>query len=174
MLAGCDGWVLGDAGADGPGLAGADGSVLLPPAGDEDGSGDAAAVGLGFALALGAGGGTAGVVCPDFAEVGRHEGEVAGWDPVPVTDPPPLVRDGATEEWPVVFGPPLGGAFDELLGKIAVEASIATYVPAATMNITTAIAAAGRSNPCARERCLPAAWAGANRSETSRSQAATW
>ena len=52
----------------------------------------------------------------------------------------------------------------ELLGKMAVEASIATYVPAATMNITTAIAASGRSKPCVRERCRPGGWAGANRS----------
>jgi len=61
----------------------------------------------------------------------------------------------------------------ELLGKIAVEASIATYVPAATMNITTAIAASGRSRPWVRERCRPCAGAGANRSETSRIQSAT-
>jgi hypothetical protein len=45
----------------------------------------------------------------------------------------------------------------ELLGKIEVEASIATYVPAATMNMTTAIAASGRSRPCVRDRCLPGA-----------------
>jgi hypothetical protein len=73
---------------------------------------------------------------------------------------------------PPALGAP--GCEFELLGKIAVEAWIATYVPAATMNITTAIATSGRSRPCARERCRPVCWAGANRSATSLTQSATW
>jgi len=164
---------------DGAGLTGAD--VVLA-----SGDGDDVSVEVDESLGLGAGlvlvlaltgGGGADVGCPGFGDFGLQDGEGAELEfPEPSADRvPPLcwAPIPGAPEWPPFLGPPPDGEVDELLGKIAVEASIATYVPAATMNITTAIAASGRSKPCARERCRPGACVGANRSPTSRNQSAT-
>ncbi len=61
----------------------------------------------------------------------------------------------------------------ELLGDTAVDASIATYVPAATMNMTAVIAVRGLSQPCVRDRCLPGACTGEKRSQAARNSAAS-
>lgn len=158
---------------DGAALAAA--GVVLAPGDGEDVSVDVFA-GVGVALAPGLCGAAAEVVAPlAVGEDDLHEGEPVGRDPVPRVDLVPLVCE-ALGAGPPGWLPPPGapGTEFELLGKIAVDPSIATYVPTATMNMTTAIAASGRSRPCARERCRPGAWAGANRSMASRNQSATW
>ena len=152
------------------------GAAVVLVAGDgEDVSVDVSA-GVGVALAPGLCGAAAEVVAPLAAgEDDLHEGEPVGRDPVPRVDLVPLVCEALGAGAPGWLPPPgAPGTEFELLGKIAVDPSIATYVPTATMNMTTAIAASGRIRPCARERCRPGAWAGANRSKASRNQSATW
>jgi hypothetical protein len=120
----------------GAGLAGADdgasvaaGESEVVSVGDgEDVSVDVeVSVGDALGLALGAGGGAEDVVCPGFGEDGLHDSGVVGWDPVPRADSVPLVCEApglGAPEWPPEFGVP--GCELELLGKIAVDASIAT------------------------------------------------
>jgi hypothetical protein len=106
--------------------------------------------------------------------LGRQVGDADGWR-VRVPDPADeagwdgvRLGDAVGCPPPAPGCPPRGCEF-ELLGDTAVETSIATYVPAATMKMTTAIAASGRSQPSARERCLPGVTAGTKRSQAARS-----
>jgi hypothetical protein len=83
---------------------------------------------------------------------------------VPDPDTEPVWDGDADGELPALPPEPVGPLFGcefELLGDTAVEMSIATYEPAATMKITIAIAASGRSQLSLLVRCLPRAVGGA-------------
>jgi hypothetical protein len=151
-------------------------SGLEPSLGESLGPGDdGEGEGLGDtdALGLGDGGGEAdGCGCDLVAQLGDADGLRAA-DPAPPPERNGDSPSAAPPLCPAGPGPPDRGCELELLGDTAVEASIATYVPAATMNMTAAIAASGRSQPSVRERCLPGVGTGAKRSAAARSSAAT-
>jgi hypothetical protein len=138
-----------------------DGEVL--PDGDELGCGDGDSDGAED------GGGGEGCAGFDLLQVGDGDGLAVDPDRGPWNGD----DDAAAGAFPPGRGGGLPGCEFELLGDTAVETSIATYVPAATMNMTVAIAASGRSQPWVRERCLPGICTGAKRSQASRNSART-
>lgn len=148
---------------EGDGLAVADGIGL------GEGVAVGVAVGLGLALADGAG-----VAEPlGIGVPGGQDAERAGLaEPDPDTDGAPdcELPGAGPPEWPPCCVPASLEREFALLGKISTDASIATYMPAATMNMT-AIAATGRSHASVRERCQPCACAGPIRSQTGRMRA---